>query len=545
MPYNFTDATLLSYSINNNFLGEGLFSLNSKKNISIRGILDNRFSNLKADGVKESIQDITNIKTGAFDVYEAVFINGYNLGTGKIISVSFPTNNPIRIGEYQYDIEITNLSDLSYAGTDDVYGSYLLNLKDNLLTLDENFNFDYQTDGKYKYSHNVNVQYQDDNSTDIILKSKNLAFNLFNENISLGLINPFSGSYKDFINKKNYYTEVYNTIDKACSFTKEITIDPNNNSNYSLDTNHNLSYDTNGKIRVQENGTILGLNNSLAFTAENYFNDVLSNSYSRCQNLLSFYSNKYALQNYDNLYNKPFEIGRIVDPFSNKLQYSVSYVNDISFEGNVINNYTIAINQNDRGTRNYVENGQITQVGQLGDVTGLNIFKIKYDEAKTRAINSYPSFKLLNQSFTLSKVQDAFNNSFSYVLEKTDDGSILEGHPSYKSLNIKIDDRKPTPITREYIIANKLPKNILFLYGNNIEIGEKNISIEGILNRSTSNHWNHPISLPLDDLKALAISNGLDLISDEAYIDNISYQYTSENTFSFIVSIKYLKKLGE
>ena len=58
MAYIFTDATLLGYQGVNNFLGEGLFSVNSKKNISIKGILDSRKSNLISEGVSQSIEKI-------------------------------------------------------------------------------------------------------------------------------------------------------------------------------------------------------------------------------------------------------------------------------------------------------------------------------------------------------------------------------------------------------------------------------------------------------------------------------------------------------
>jgi hypothetical protein len=42
MAYTFIDATLLGYQVNRNYLGEGLFVLNTTKNISIEGIFDNK-----------------------------------------------------------------------------------------------------------------------------------------------------------------------------------------------------------------------------------------------------------------------------------------------------------------------------------------------------------------------------------------------------------------------------------------------------------------------------------------------------------------------
>lgn len=543
MAYTFSDATLLTYEIANNFLGEGLFSLNSKKNISIRGILDNRYTNLDSDGVKESIDKIKIITDSTFGVYDDIIINGINLGKGTIINVSFPRNNPIRIGEYVYTIEITNDADFSYAPTGLVYGSYITGISGVISNFDENFRFQYENDGRYNYNHEINIRYFDDNS-DVITKSKNLAENLFNDNVSLGLIGSYSGIYKDLRNKKNYFTESYNLIDKSCSFSKNIIIDTKNNDNYTNRVSHNITFDTNGKITVQENGLITALDNTLNFTAENYFNNAITNSYTRCQNLLTTYSQKYDLKTSDNLYAQPFDIGKTINILDNSLSYRISYVNDPVFEGNLINKYSINISQDNRGFQVYTENGEIIKVGQLGTMSNLNDIKNKYQEAQSRASSAYPTFKYINNSLNFNLVDNYYDNIFNYSLEKTNDNSILDNDPYYKSLDVKIEDQAPFASTKEYIIPNKIPKNLLFLYGNNVEIGERNIIINGTLNRPNSNIWYSPTSFPVQSLKSLAIERGLDLVSTESFIDNINYSYGSDYNFSFNVNIKYLKASG-
>jgi len=96
---------------------------------------------------------------------------------------------------------------------------------------------------------------------------------------------------------------------------------------------------------------------------------------------------------------------------------------------------------------------------------------------------------------------------------------------------------------KEYIIANKIPKNILYVSGNQVEIGSKTVKIDGTLVRPTLNPWNNPLSFPLSDLKSKSISGAFNLISNEAFIDNINYSYDSENGFSFGLNVKYLKKI--
>lgn len=765
MAYNFTDATLLGYQVNKNYLGEGVFALSTIKNISIEGILDNRVTNADSEGVKENFQKISGFLTGIVNAYDAVIVNGYNLGTGKVSNLSFPDQNPIRLGSYKYDIEIVENSDFSNIQTGDIYGTFLSGVNDKILSLDETLNFDNAANGDYSYNHDLNIQYYDTGS-DLFTKSKNFANSVYSDSLKLGLIGPFSGFYDVLKTKKNYFSETYDLINKRCGFSKKILINKNYNNNYTTTLNHTITLDTNGKISVTEQGVIKGLDNTLNYTADNYFNTELANSYSRCQNVYntyveknlniggvcgyqninklieingispiganfnniafdynSFSSNCSSLgldpatilndlggvdfsynyvviraktassinndsisnlgngtinitnvgpsslvpQNYyrffvmckegwttvrfygvdynstfkDSLFNQPFNIGKTSDWFNNSLEYNVSYVNDPAFEGNVINTYNITVNKDIQEVGVYTEQGEIIQVGQVNDINDLDVVKTKYQAAKTRASTNYPTYKLKNSSFSAGNLgvdyiykiiisdvtspvltngvylrssggitkfigpprndgdgppvyslypeiwwysaggywalsylgeidgeinfksydlinwqtnvdtwdgnaavyKTTYNNNFSYSIEKTNDNSILEGDPYYKSLSMKIDDQSPTNLYKEYIIANKNPKNVLFLFGNQVEIGNRSVNINGTLVRPTGNFWAAPIAFPLTDLKSKSISGALNLISNDAYIDNINYSYDSDNNFSFNLSVKYLDKV--
>jgi len=546
MAYNFTDATLLGYQVNKNYLGEGVFALSTIKNISIEGILDNRVNNSDSEGVKENFQKISGFLTGIVNAYDAVIVNGYNLGTGKVNNLSFPDQNPIRLGSYKYDIEIVENSDFSNIQTGDIYGTFLSGVNDKILSLDETLNFDNAANGDYSYNHDLNIQYYDTGS-DLFTKSKNFANSIYSDSLKLGLIGPFSGFYDVLKTKKNYFSETYDLISKRCGFSKKILINKNYNNNYTTTLNHTITLDTNGKITVTEQGVIKGLDNTLNYTADNYFNTELANSYNRCQNVFNVYVEKYGLGAKDSLFGQPFNLGKTADWFNNSLEYSVSYVNDPAFEGNVINTYNITVNKDIQEVGVYTEQGEIIQVGQVGDITGLNLIKTKYQAAKTRASTNYPTYKLRNSSFSAgtlnSNSTSTYNNNFSYSIEKTNDNSILEGDPYYKSLSMKIDDQSPTNMYKEYIIANKNPKNVLFLFGNQVEIGNRSVNINGTLVRPTGNFWAAPIAFPLTDLKSKSISGALNLISNDAYIDNINYNYDSDNNFSFNLSVKYLDKV--
>lgn len=543
MAYTFTDATLLGYQVNKNYLGEGLFSINTTKNISIEGVFLNPTN---TEGVRESFQKISGFLTGIVNAYDAVIVNGYNLGTGKVSNLSFSDQNPIRLGSYKYDIEIVENSDFSNIQTGDIYGTFLSGVNDKILSLDETLNFDNAANGDYSYNHDLNIQYYDTGS-DLFTKSKNFANSVYSDSLKLGLIGPFSGFYDVLKTKKNYFSETYDLISKRCGFSKKILINKNYNNNYTTTLNHTITLDTNGKISVTEQGVIKGLDNTLNYTADNYFNTELANSYNRCQNIFNVYVEKYELGTKDSLFSQPFNLGKTANEFENSLEYSVSYVNDPAFEGNVINTYNITVNKDIQEVGVYTEQGEIIQIGQVGSVNDLSTIKTKYQAAKNRASTNYPTYKLRNSSFSAGSLNSnstsTYNNNFSYSIEKTNDNSFLEGHPYYKSLSMKIDDQSPTNMYKEYIIANKNPKNVLFLFGNQVEIGNRSVNINGTLVRPTGNFWTEPIAFPLTDLKSKSISGALNLISNDAYIDNINYNYDSDNNFSFNLSVKYLDKV--
>lgn len=648
MAYTFTDATILGYQVNKNYLGEGLFSINTTKNVSIEGVFLNPTA---TQGVRESIQKISGLLTGIANVYDSIVINDYNLGSGKITNISFPEGNPIRVGRYVYDIEIIESGNFNLAPNDGIYGSFLsTGANSKILSLDESLNFENEDNGDYSYNHDINIEYYDD-GTDIISKAKDFAYQVFDDTLEVGLIGQFSGFYNVLKNKKNYFSENYDLINKRCNFSKRILINKNYNTNYSTIVTHNLTLDGNGKVTVTENGSIKALDNSLQYTADNYFNAELANSYSRCQEVFNVYVEKYNLGQKDTLFNQPFILGKASDIFNNSLEYNVSYVNDPAFEGNIINTYNITVNKDIQNIINYSEEGQLIQVGQIGSITGLDLIKTKYLAAKARANTRYPNLKLRNSSFNNSNFQNGlpkkiqligwggaaygydvngeyiyttglavgaqgnfygniyqntlsgefqityadenvwwfndlnndannwnviggkyslpltgwiknnandeagsirilsydinnYNNQFSYSIEKTSDSSIIEGNPYYKSLSFDINDTAPYDLYKEYIIANKIPKNVLLLFGNQVEIGSRSVNINGTLVRPTTNPWSTPINLPLSDLKSKSISGAFDLVSDEAYIDNIAYNYDSDNNFSFSLDLKYLKTVG-
>jgi len=540
MAYTFTDATLLDYKINNNYLGDGNLLLNRTKQIAIEGILYNRFKNLDGEGVKEVYSDVSGILNTVTGQYDSIIINNYDLGSGRITNISFPENNPIFVGKYIYSIEIIENNNFDSLSGSTVYGS-LYSIKDKIQSFDENLNFNYSSNGNYSYNHNIDIQYYN-NDSDLTFKSKELASALFNDALDLGLFGNFSGYYKNLRFNKNYFNENYDLINKKCSFEKRIEINKNYQSNYTITNSHNLSFSNDGKATITEEGTIISLENTNLFTVTGFLQNEINNSYNRCSSLYQNYVNKYDLGSYDSLNPTGFTFSKNLNLFNNSLNYSISYTNNPNFLGNLIHDYSTTYNINNDGIVEYAEQGSIYKVGQLGTITNFIQQKSKYLEAKLRVSNTNPNLKIKSSSINLEKINNFYGNNLSYNISATTDKSLLLDN-TYKELSIEIQDSDGKEMHNEYIIANKATKNVLFNYGNQIDLSSKNITLNGYLVRPTYDIWQSGISLPLFDLKNKAIFYATNLISDDAFIDNISYRYGSDNAFSFSLNIKYLKKI--
>jgi hypothetical protein len=543
MAYTFTDATLLSYQTNKNYLGENNFLLNTRKNISIQGILDNRSSNTDIKGVKESIDDIKIILNTTSNVYDLINVNGYALGSGIIKSISFPENNPVRIGRYNYELEIFEQNDFSNAPNNNIYGNHISSFSGLLNNFNETFDFNYSQNNTYSYNHNLTIQFVDDKTSDLILKSKNLAETLFNENLSIGFLGDFSGYYSTLRTSKNYYSESYNLINNTCSFSKQIEIDKNLKTNYNNTLGHTISFDNNGKITVQEKGSIKSLVEPIKSIGDYYFNQEISSSYDRCSAIYDSYSSKYSLGSIDSLKSKPFDIGKTYNISDNSLEYTVSYINDPIFENNLTNSYTININQTSENINTYREEGNIYLFGEVGTISSLSNFKTKYLAAQARAFSSYPSYSLSSSSISFDKINSSYGNNCSYTIERTNDQKLLQSDPTYKSLEISVRDAKPYEMFREYIIANRSPKNFFFVSGDQLEMGSKILTINGTLVRQSNNIWQNGFNFPLNDLKSKAIANLIDNISTNSFIERVSYGYDSNFNFNFDVEVKYSNEI--
>lgn len=493
MSYIFENASVLSYSLSNNYLNDGHLFSSRTKNLKLNGFLYTRASNPDLEGVKETFSGINEILSRNTGQYEEIIINNYSLGSGRILDVSFTNENPIFLENYTYTIEIYESGNFNILPSDNIHGQELQNITDKILNITENLDFNNKSDGKYSYEHSLNIQYYN-TEEDLITKSKLLANKIFNDvTVYLGLFGKFSGLYNGLIFKRNTIQENFNLINKNATFIKRMDIDENYKLNYSLSLNHSMSLDENGALILKENGKIFGLQQGEEYTAKQYLDTELNSAFNRCNNLsLSYYN--------ENLNPNRANLGVTYEKYNNIVSYDISFSNKLNNFSGIVHEYEINLEKTNNNIFYYTNNGSIKindkEIGKINfNSPTENILKNIYNDAK----NMYSDYKFLDTSISFNLVSGtnnlplSYNQELNYSIRKTSDPIILKDDNFFKTLEIFNNSDIPNKnIYKEYIIANKKDENFYFSFGKGYEqtpLTKDTFSLKGILLRLPSFYY--------------------------------------------------------
>lgn len=543
MSYIFKDATLLTFNLNRNYSNEGDIFVNQTKNLTLNGILYQRGKNLDFEGVKESysgINEILSLNTGQ---YEAIIINNIDFGTGRILNVSFPKDNPVILGAYVYDIEIIESGNFNVIPINNIYGSGISSIKDKLLNLAETLNFNNSSDGKYSYDHTLDIQYYNDNS-DIIQKSKILAESIFNDqlNINLGLFGKFSGFYNNLRARQNVIQENYDLINKSVSFTKSIQIDEIYQNNYSLELTTSSSLNQDGIFTITENGKIFDLENTDNYILpKQYAQNEINNSFTRCNQISLAYNSTSINQT-------PITLGLTVDKFNRTINYNITYADDPKYYNNVLHSYEEEFDLENNGILSYTRNGEVgLSTSGLGEIIDINFFKNIYTGAL--AVNTNLKLVSTNVDYNLASGQSVnltFGKRFNYTIRRTNDRFIMEtGDKNFKTMEINRNFDYLEDMTKEYIIANKEDENFYFSKGLGVEqvqLANDSVSLNGTLLRPTGRFiWSSNFINDYIPAMRSGVLDNVRNIGSDYIITDCNLSYGSDLSYKLELNIQSVK----
>lgn len=463
MNLNLPNVSLLGLNQSYRFLGAGFHYSNSKQ-LSIEGSLNDLTA---LSGVSGTWSDLYKVKNNPN--FESVTLNGFNFGSGRLLSASFPEGNDVQIKNYSLTIEVFetgnlfNLTGAYYSGVDFSNAQYLQEFS-------ESFSFDKKSNWGYSYDHNASIQFNSGvGQLNAIDAAKLLAKSLFT-GTNLGFI-----FYSGFTNKlgKRFYTESYNTITNQCSFNETFDFD-SNQGNYSLTRTNGFSLDEAGVINVTENGVIKGIERPTYKNAVNAINSSLSGSYDRATGVFGCYA---PLNSYP-LLTEPINQSRALNIFDNNLSYTISYSNNRANSGAFFWNYTQTLSKSN-GIAVLSEDGSV--VGRGGDKT------MAYQNAKNgfasikqgvfqRGLEFYLNNSLPTGIFIESQTQSnsPFRGTIDYGFVFTNE-PVLVGTSGVKNIRITESNNNPVYLYTEFGIFNE---KTIVQDQNNGTAGQKTLNLQ-------------------------------------------------------------------
>jgi hypothetical protein len=549
MSYTITGARLLTYNHQNVFLGDN-FRLNSIKNYTVEGFF---LQSTNTQGVSGNLA----LQSGmirSLNERQNIIVNGLDLGPARITSISFDTNNPIRLDTHTISFNVLtsgandlyNLSGTLYTGISGV----LSGTTSLLEAFDETFAFNINEDDGYNYSHNLNIRYRKaENYTSPIQLAKNLASGIFNTTPPIGFIDSkYSGFY--IKTGKKYFTENYNLITNDCSFTKNFTLYNNYSGDYTLTLSQSLSLGADGNIDVSEQGNIRGLKEPRFATASGAVETELAKSYNRCNALLTSYGSSNNLGNYYSLVNTGIEVSRNFNTFNGDAGYSIKYTNNPIFTlSGYTRQATLTLNQNNLEVVEVQENGNIRVYGNKSNNFETNYLAQNYITGVFASASGKMQNFYNDQGYSkpLNSVEKTmtfpyYGNSLNYSLKYSDDRIYNTNISGIKKLIVKKSDASPKHIYNQYIIPNKA---VFLNAGGQTELGERTVNLECVVQRPNGSIYSiNPVSNDiLSSLKIVAIQELAkdfpNVPAQEAFVTKSDYSFNSDFNLNFNVGINY------
>lgn len=493
---NFVCAELLSLSHSFQFWGE-MANYRDVDNISIRGRIMGS-GNDSISGVWTGMAPYFN-----FTGYEPILINGYNIGTGRLVSVNFDESTDVTSKSYQASLEILktgnlwNLTGSFYSGfygtgasifkPDDLYNPKYLN------SFREDFTFSTKKSGEYEYDRSVSLEV-DGSYPGTFLNFCNLvAAQSFIQSNDVQIINAvYPSYYTDTSNPPvTKTTKTYDEINRRYTATQSFIFDTGNP--WTWNYRHILNYSKDGYITVSENGDIKSTRHlsTIYSYADIGWQTVESGIFGRVSGFYNYYitgqPNNIYSGNCDALINYPTNSSLSKNKLIGEYSYSKSYTDNPSQKSGYFFGYQNDISANSDGNIIVSEDGQYK--GLHSDrISGFASIYSAYQSGTSAISGRISGFytgslgylfvcasgRNLNKLRTEETYREYFQE-LNYSYQFTDDRSIINDNNFY-SIKATYSNQKPVlqvgyfNLINDSEIAQKQSQSTLGTFNNRISI---------------------------------------------------------------------------
>ncbi len=565
----FDNASVLSYNVQNNFLGDSAFNINRTKEIGIEGYLDSRATNLDHKGVRETISEISTMISNGHDYhFDNLVINGITYGKGRVTNLSFDsapevTANQVRISKYSATIQIYEKGDLS-----DLGGTYYEGVKTSIEKTDyefienlsENFNFNTNDDNTYSYEHTVSLGFiSGKDGFDPRSSAQQLARDIFKNTPDVGLVD---NEYSGFLNQsgRRTYSESYDLINLNYSFTEHFTrASSESGKNHVSKFSHTLAHDEQGNVTVRETAEIKGMEehpvSGYIYNAIEGMNDELDNSYARCNKVFSGFASFGDIMgtSFHLLNPRSISIGKQYDSGAGIVNYDVTYTNNQNLSGSFINEYTMSSTLDNDKNIEVTENGNIhIYGGKSGEFEGFSQYNSLQADIDNRVSNFYTEVQTrlgLSGGTRSIKPRSSqvdyprYGGQMGYSKTFTDDNRIIPtgsvADLGITSVDISTSLSASTEMHEEKMVPNRGDEGQLLHLPGQTNVGSYSIKVTAVKKRNCDDHALLSPPLLEDEIEVLITNYVLPefyklprIITQklkEYWINNLNYSYDASN----------------
>jgi hypothetical protein len=627
---NLPSATFIGYSSRGDFFGEDIARWRTVQTVTIEGVMNPTKVN---DMVSSTGETDRHLPTSANSYLgHDVSVNGVAVNNSRLISLDFPTGGGSATEKHDglakyiatYEVYIAAAS----SPENTFFGIEFNDLK-ALEEFTEDITFDLSEDNNYSVNWSMNITYSsgatggangeeaeegsgdDDESDDGIVAAKALWAKVTASTPS-SIPTSMQGNSINIWNKEDENgndigwneTEVYDTQNFNCSFTRSRSLLSNNDSdNYTSKINNSLSFKEDGSISVTEEVEVLGLVitagesevvQSVSITmdhAKKGAEALLSGSYGRCNTLYNSYKNVLGTESYS-LIDQYVSKSVSYDEQSSKITYTIEYANSSGWDAGdkyIFESNMSAEMASEGGvlTLNYVEDGVVRSFcrGVEDDYAdtpteGVPDACIELKDALYDKMSS-------SESRVTSTWSDAATYGVSLISTKINLKPILGNEATFTktfssdlALNPPIDGLKK--LTKEFNTKAGVIKKEWFNPPNNpngcefphvgaqiVEPSIRTVTYKGVIKRNeTVAHANFPTGFKYNNLIYLSsvrdiIKQLIPLMKGDAlrvfteysmpfpkmylkkyYYKNFDWSFNSENEFTATLEMEYVVPLG-
>lgn len=536
---NFQGADLLSLSNRSNFLGDGIFKLNTTTALTIEGWVTDLSNSAGVSGILSGVENLIESSQD----FQPVVLNGIDFGSGRVLSWEFSEGVWVRTCRYTANIEVYNSGEL-YNMTDQYYSGLqsLFNAPQTqtplIRELTEDFQFNLTREKEYSYTHNCSVSFWSGIGTDPLQLAKNVASGLIYSSAPFGFINAqYSGFYATSSGKK-IYTENYNLITNQVNISQNFTSLPPSGC-YSIQLKQSCQTDQDGITTTQENGNILGLCLPIYNSALSGLAVEVPKSFSRCSGIFQFYAPSGATP----LNSEPISKNTTLDSFNGRITYNITYNNNPFYFNQYYWEYTASIQEDQNTIVTTAENGLIRGYGKLNTLEKFARAISGYNVVKTgilpRLEQFYFDFVGYNEPLHLigrDEGRSPYRGEVTYSREYTDDPTFIDD-PYIQKATVVINQNLPKHIFGTYNVLNQ--KEIVQI-GGNTELAADTIQIS--LNTQRSGGFNLPYYI--NYCQGVCTRYKAGLTYDNVFYRDAGYNFSDiEGNFDF--SLTYLGANGK